>query len=126
MQIAVELSMQEDSTTKLGVRKAGTVAKAKASNKAGNNSKSGRRQKRGLAVDLSKDDVDSMFDFIAGGKVTLGAAEFVSVVNRLGLDIDDDMVGAAFDHLHESPFAGPCNRVDKAAFRAFVEHLSGM
>lgn len=79
-------------------------------------------RKHGLAT--AKSEVDAMFDFLAGDKVTVGLPEFVSVVNRLGLDIDDAMVSAAFDFIEASPYTGPCNRIDRAAFREFVKHLS--
>lgn len=84
-------------------------------------SKPSKKRNRGL--DLAQQDTSEIFDFIANGKVTLGVAEFVGVVNRLGLDIDDSTVEAAFECLQQSPFAGPCNRVDKPAFQAFVQYL---
>ena len=78
-------------------------------------------QKRDLAI--AQNEVDAMFDFLAGGKPTIGLPDFVTFVNRFGLDIDDDMVNSAFEFLHKSPFTGPCNQIDRAAFRAFVAFL---
>lgn len=86
--------------------------------------KSGMQQKRGLLV--AEEDIDDIFRLMSGGKETLGIEEFISVVNRLGLDLDDATVYAAFDFVKRSGFLGPDNRLGNPAFRAYVEHLSSV
>lgn len=83
--------------------------------------KQGRKRKKRL--DLEDDDIDAVFDFIGQGKVTVGRSEIVSVINKLGLDVDETMVDAAFEVLELSDCAGPCNRLDRAGLRRFMVQL---
>jgi hypothetical protein len=83
-------------------------------------------RKRKLRLTMTEDDVESVFQFIGEGKVTIGQGDFVGVVNTLGLDVDDTMVEAAFEVVRESGLAGPCNRLDLRGLQLFVQQLQQM
>lgn len=72
---------------------------------------------------MSDAEVDAIFEFIGEGRATVGRAEVVKVINKLGLDVDDSMLDAAFEVLQESGCAGACDRLDKGGLRRFVDVL---
>jgi hypothetical protein len=84
--------------------------------------KSKKRRRAGL--NASQDEIAAVFEHMAGGRQTLGLAECARCVDRLGLDIDEHMLRAAFELLADSGHAGPGGRVDCASFQAFVGALA--
>lgn len=138
VQLAIALSLAGDSVAKSDTRQAvarrqeeagggGTEGVAtpgharKQQDAATSHKKKGRKRKKRL--DIADADIDAVFEFIGEGKVTIGRAEIVKVINKLGLDVDEGMLDAAFEVLQDSDCAGPCNRLDRASLRRFVVQL---
>lgn len=135
VQLAIALSLATDGVEKSDTRRAdartgdgaggggteGATQPVHQKDAATSQKRKGRKRKKRL--DIADADIDAMFDFIGEGKVTIGRPEIVSVINKLGLDVDDGMLDAAFEVLQDSDCAGPCNRLDRASLRRFVVQL---
>lgn len=100
-----------------------TAAEAKAE---GEQLKKRRRKGPRAGLELSDDELGAVFAELAGGKVTIGRAEFEAVVTRLDLDVSGDMVDAAFELLRDSGHAGACDRVDGRQFVTFLRYVAGV
>lgn len=91
---------------------------------AGEQPKKKRRKGARAGLELTDDELGAVFAELAGGKVTIGRAEFEGVVTRLDLDVSGDMVDAAFELLRDSGHAGACDRVDGRQFVSFLRHVA--
>ena len=80
--------------------------------------------RRKTALALPPEQLAAVFDQLAGGKVTIGADEFMTMVSRLDLDVGEDMAEAAWELVAQSQHAGPCNRLNAEQFVAFVQTLT--
>jgi hypothetical protein len=112
----------DDVTEGFGEGKAPSKATRRGAAKGDAGAQKGRKRRR-AQLKLSAKQVDGIFDYVANGKVTIGVSDFIEVVNKLVLDIDDDMVAAAFELIEQSRFAGPCNRIDRQGLHGFVADL---